>query len=326
MGKLETVQWGMIGAGAVTEVKSGPAFYKLPHSKLVAVMARTEKRVKDYAQRHRVPAYYTDVSALIGDPQVNAVYVATPPNTHMAYAIQAMRAGKPVYVEKPMAMTADECKQMNAVSAETGVPLFVAFYRRGLDYFNQVWELLQQIGTVLAVDVKVVQAPLASDLQRDTHTWRVNRRIGGEGYFVDLAPHTFDILDYLLGPINVARGHAVNRAGHYEVADTVSATWTFDSGVPGSGVWTFSSIDAADTDTVCITGTEGALTFSTFKFSPIELVISSGAQTFRFERPQHIQQGLIETIVDELRGTGTCPSTGLSGLRTAKVLDMILAG
>jgi len=99
----KTIHWGIIGCGDVTELKSGPAFQKVPGSKLVAVMRRNADLARDYAKRHGVARWYSDASELINDPQVDAVYVATPPDSHALYAIQAMKAGKPVYVEKPMA-------------------------------------------------------------------------------------------------------------------------------------------------------------------------------------------------------------------------------
>ena len=116
---LNTVRWGIIGVGDVTEVKSGPAFYKSEHSELVAVMRRNAEKAADYAQRHNVPEWYSNGSELINDPNVDAVYIATPPDSHASYAIEAMQAGKPVYVEKPMAKSYAECQEMLKVSEET---------------------------------------------------------------------------------------------------------------------------------------------------------------------------------------------------------------
>ena len=141
---MDQVKWGIIGCGDVTELKSGQAFNKVPNSSLVAVMRRDAEKAADYARRHQVPTWYDDAEALINDPNVNAIYVATPPDSHADYAIRAMRAGKPVYVEKPMALNSAECEAMNQVSRETGVPLFVAFYRRALPYFLKVKELIDQ--------------------------------------------------------------------------------------------------------------------------------------------------------------------------------------
>src|SRR5688500_12185762 len=115
---LDQINWGTIGIGNVTEKKSGPAFSKIANSKLVAVMGRNPEKAADYAARHGVPVWYDNVDDLINDPKVNAIYIATPPDVHLEYASKAMLAGKPVYVEKPMARNAAECDEMNKISRE----------------------------------------------------------------------------------------------------------------------------------------------------------------------------------------------------------------
>src|SRR5688572_4356132 len=103
---MSKINWGIIGCGDVTELKSGPAFNKVNNSALVAVMRRDADKAADYARRHNVPRWYIDAAKLINDPEVNAIYIATPPNSHEAYTIDAINAGKPVYVEKPIALNA----------------------------------------------------------------------------------------------------------------------------------------------------------------------------------------------------------------------------
>ncbi len=104
------INWGIIGCGNVTEVKSGPAFNKVSDSRLIAVMRRNAALAEDYASRHNVPKFYTNADDLINDKEINAVYVATPPGSHAEYAIKALKAGKPVYIEKPMALNYAECQ------------------------------------------------------------------------------------------------------------------------------------------------------------------------------------------------------------------------
>jgi len=323
---MKTIKWGMVGVGDVTEVKSGPAFYKTAHSELLGVTSRTIEKAEDYARRHAVPKVYEDVASMLEDPQIDIVYIATPPSTHKDYALQVIRAGKPVYVEKPMAMTLEEAIEMNEVAKDAQLPLFIAFYRRALPYFKLVKQRIEagEIGKLLSVSVRLARAPLASDLHPDLHTWRIKKEIGGEGYFVDMAPHTLDILDYIIGPIAEAHGYAANLAGNYTVADSVCASWQHENGVIGTGTWTFSNTQETVQDCVVISGTRGEIRFSTFDFSPIERISSSGMELFDFERPEHIQQALIETIVQELRGEGTCPSTAESALRTSAVIEKIL--
>ena len=124
--KLDKVNWGFIGCGEVTEKKSGPAFNMIEGSRVVAVMSRDEEKAKSYAIRHQIPRWYTDAQELIGDEDVNAIYIATPPSSHATFAIMAMKAGKSVYIEKPMAASYEDCARINRISKETGVPCFVA--------------------------------------------------------------------------------------------------------------------------------------------------------------------------------------------------------
>lgn len=322
---MDTVKWGIIGAGDVTERKSGPALYKIEHSQLVAVMRRDEDKAKDYARRHNVPKYYNDADALINDPDVNMIYVATPPSSHKEYTIKSLQAGKPVYVEKPMAMDYAECLEMISAAEKANQKLFVAYYRRGLPYFLKVKELIESgiIGKILTADVKYIRSANEADKDATTQPWRLKGDIAGDGYFFDLAPHTLDILDFLLGEIEDAKGYACNLAGYYKVSDTISAILKFKSGVTGNGQWCFVSPKEAEKDTITIMGTNGCIKFNTFSFQPIAVVAGDKVEYYETEQPEHIQQPLIQTIVDELRGVGVCPSTGISGARTSHIMDLI---
>ena len=322
---MENVNWGILGCGDVCERKSGPPMYKTPHSALAAVMRRDAAKAADFARRHGVPRSYTDADALIADPGVDIVYVATPPDSHWELALKVLAAGKPVYVEKPMAMNHAECLDMIAAAERSGQRLFVAYYRRALPYFLKVKELLDSgaVGEVLSVEVRYFRPESPGDRDPARLPWRLRREVGGEGYFCDMAPHTLDILDFLLGEIADARGCKTNRGGFYDVADTVAASFRFRSGVSGTGMWCFVAPPSAAEDSVVITGRKGSVRFSTFDFTPVELVTARGVERFEID-PEHIQGPLIETIVRELRGEGVCPSTGVSAARTSRVMDEIM--
>jgi predicted dehydrogenase len=319
------INWGIIGCGDVCEVKSGPAFYKVKGSSLVAVMRRDAKKAADFAKRHKVPNYYTTADELLADPQVNAVYVATPPHLHKEYTIKALAAGKPVYVEKPMALNYAECQEMMQAAEKYGQKLFVAYYRRALPYFLKVKELINKgfIGKLIGVEVRQFRAPFASDFEQSTQTWRIKSDIAGGGYFYDLAPHTIDILDFLLGKIVDTKGYVANVRGLYQVEDTVAASFQFESGALGTGIWSFVTEQKSNIDSVEILGTKGTVSFSVFDFTPIKLTTSEVTQEFQPPNPQHIQQPLIETIVAELSGNATSPSPASSGAKTSWVIDKI---
>ncbi|MBN2347240.1 MAG: Gfo/Idh/MocA family oxidoreductase [Bacteroidales bacterium] len=323
---MKQINWGIIGCGDVTERKSGPAFNKVEGSKLVAVMRRTASKAEDYAKRHNVPKWYTRATDLINDPDINAIYIATPPASHAQYAIQAMEAGKPVYVEKPMGMSYEDCLNMNEVSEKTGVSLFVAYYRRSLPYFNKVKELLDKnaIGKIFFINIVLFSPPRPDDLVKDKLPWRVIPEIAGGGYFYDMACHQLDIVDYLLGPISEAVGIPKNHGGLYPAEDTVSAGFVLDSGVSGTGSWCFVMEEKSSADYMEIIGSEGRITFSAFDFTPIILKTTHGVEEFLPENPENIQYYMIQAVVKELQGTGSSPSNGLSAKRTNRVMDKIL--
>lgn len=319
------IQWGIIGCGDVTEVKSGPAFYKTKDSKLIAVMRRDGEKARDYASRHGVPKWYKDAADIINDPEVNAIYIATPPGSHMQYTLMAAEAGKAVYVEKPMAINYHECKQMIRACASQNVPLFVAYYRRCLPNFLKIKELLDDkvIGDIRFVNIQLYSPALV--VNEKSLPWRVNPAISGGGLFYDLGSHQLDLLDYFFGPVSSAKGQVINQAGLYSAEDLVCASFAFSSGVLGSGIWCFSVSPKDQLDRAEIIGSRGKIAFSFFDLSiPVTVETETGAQVLSFNMPQHVQQPLIETIVDELLGKGKCPSTASSAARTARVMDEIM--
>jgi len=319
---MKTIHWGIIGCGKVTEVKSGPAFRLAENSELVAVMRRNGELAKDYAIRHKVKYWYDDAEALINNPEVDAVYVATPPSSHLKYALMAAKAGKPVYVEKPMGMNNRESKEMVRYFSEANVPLFVAYYRRALPRFLKIKLIIDngEIGNIRLVNVLFHKKTGEADLSGKDN-WRVNPEISGGGYFVDLGSHILDILQFFLGNIISADGHAGNQSGLYPAEDIVSGNFIFSSGVHGTGIWNFSAF--ADIDRTEIVGDKGKITFATFGNSPVIVETTSGKKELDLPNPVHIQQPLIQTIVDELNGNGRCPSTGETASRTNWVMDKL---
>lgn len=323
---LKIVKWGIIGVGKVTELKSGPAFYKNENSELVAVMRRDAEKAADFAKRHGVKKWYANATKLINDPEVDAVYVATPPDSHASYAIQAMKAGKPVYVEKPMARTYAECQEMLRVSEETGVPLFVAYYRRTLPAFLKVKEMVWDgtIGKPLMINVKLYKPAGERGKTPENMSWHVFPEISGAGHFYDLASHQFNYLDYVFGSVTDVKGTAANLAGLYPAEDTVTATWKHESGVVGSGSWCFVVDKEQFTDEIEIIGDAGKIVIPVFTHGKVSVFNKNGLTELDFINPENIQFNLVKQVVEELRGVGKCVSTGVSAARTSWVLEEIV--
>jgi predicted dehydrogenase len=321
---MDKIKWGILGCGDVTEVKSGPAFNLVGNSQLHAVMRRNAAKAEDYARRHGVPKWYSNADDLINDPEVNAIYIATPPNVHAELAIKAMKAGKPVYVEKPMAVNFAQCQQMIKVSEETKVPLLIAYYRRALPGFLKVKELIDKgaIGTIRFVQMELYKnLTLENDEEKP---WRVNPEIAGAGHFFDLAAHQLDFMDYLFGPVQKISSIAVNQAEVYETEDMVAASFLMPKNIVVNGIWNFTVPKFFEKDTIEIIGTKGKIKFSCFDFIPVELTTESSIETWDFPKPDHVQQFLIEKVVNYLLNKEECPSTGNSGARTSWVMDEVV--
>lgn len=323
---MKIIKWGFIGCGEVTEKKSGPAFREVAGSVVEAVMSRNGEKARSYAERHGVRKWYTDAQELIDDPDVNAIYIATPPSSHATFAIMAMKAGKPVYVEKPLAASYEDCARVNRISEETHVPCFVAYYRRYLPYFQRVKQIVDSgiLGRIINVQIRFAVPPRDLDYNSSNLPWRLQPDIAGGGYFYDLAPHQLDLLQQLFGVIVEANGIWANRGGLYKTEDSVSACFRFESGLPGSGSWCFVAYESAREDRIEIVGDQGQVDFSVFNYDPITLHTSAGEQRMEVENPRYVQQPLIKNVIEHLQGLSVCTCTSVSATPVNWVMDQIL--
>lgn len=320
----QTIQWGIIGCGDVTEVKSGPAFNKVPDSKLVAVMRRDAAKAADYARRHNVPKWYSDAKQLIDDPDVNAIYIATPPSTHEEYTVAALKAGKPVYVEKPMTMDSAAAQRMDAFAKQQNIPLVVAHYRRGQALFKKIRELIHEeaIGEPRFARLELYKKILTKEeLAIPKTAWRVDPAIAGGGLFHDLAPHQLDLMYYFFGAVRRADGIGTNQAGAYVADDAVAGTIEFENGVLFSGLWNFSAGAGTEKDYVEIVGTAGKLGFSVFDHVLLTMERDGKTQKFVFDKLEHVQQPMIELVVQYFLGKGANPCTAQDGIAVMQLID-----
>ena len=238
----------------------------------------------------------------------------------------ALKAGKPVYVEKPLAANYEDCCRVNRVAELTGVPCFVAYYRRVLPYFNKVQDIVAsgQIGRVMNVQIHFSVPPRDLDYNRTNLPWRVIPDIAGGGYFYDLAPHQIDLLQQMFGPITEAEGFTANREGLYQSEDTVSACFRFADGLPGSGSWCFVAHDSAREDAIDIVGDKGSVRFAVFNYTPIRLITGDKREDIVVENPSFVQMPLISQVVGHLRGLSICTCDSVSATSANWVMDRIL--
>ena len=318
---MKTIKWGIIGCGDVAEVKSGPAFQKVANSELVAVMRRNGEKAKDFAKRHDVPFWYDSVDGILDHPEINAVYIATPPSTHLEIAKQSLAAGKFVYLEKPITIDANEAKVLAKIVTEND-KIVVAHYRRNLPAFQKVKELLDtnSIGKVLSADIQILQSTTNNIIAKTDDNWRVKPETSGGGYFHDIAPHQIDLMYHYFGKIKNAQGFSTATQNN-KVADIVNGIIKFESGVQFRGIWNFIASEKDVKDKCKIYGEKGTITFS-FYGEKVFLDVDAINQVFQFENPKHIQQPLIEQTVNYFLGKAKNPCALENGVQVMEIIDM----
>ena len=320
---MKTVQWGILGCGDVTEKKSGPAFKKIDHSQLIAVMRRNAEKAKDYSQRHSVAKWYDNARQLIEDEDVNAIYVATPPLYHEEYAILALKAGKPVYLEKPMAVSLVAAKNIMTASQQTGIKLSVAHYRRQQPLFKKIKSLIDTnaIGNIRLINLQLFQSAQPGLVAETEINWRVDPAISGGGLFHDLAPHQLDLMLYFFGMPVEASGISLNQAGSHKADDLVTGYIRFENGIIFNGIWSFAVSPGNECDHCEIIGSEGSIRFSTFKQQEVVLLQNGITKTFEFEPLQHVQQPMIESVVSYFLDKGPNPCSAAEGAETMRLIE-----
>lgn len=324
MATKDIIRWGIIGCGDVTELKSGPAYQKTDGFRLTAVMRRDAEKVKDYARRHGVPKYYTHADDLINDDEVDAVYIATPPDSHKLYALRVAEAGKPCCIEKPMATCYQDCLEIISAFEKGNIPLFVAYYRRSLPRFNHVktWLNNHEIGEVRHISWHLIKPPSDTD-RSGVYNWRTDPAIAPGGHFDDLASHGIDLFIHFLGNIKDVYGISANQQNLYKANDAVTACWMHENGITGMGTWNFGS-DTHE-DQVEIFGSKGKIKFSVFHDN--SLILEKGKQTIEkhIDHPENIQLYHVQNMAKQLLGEQfRHPSTGQTAAQTSWVMDKIL--
>jgi 1,5-anhydro-D-fructose reductase (1,5-anhydro-D-mannitol-forming) len=317
------IRWGILGCGDVTEIKSGPAFQKTEGFKIEAVMRRNAAKAADYAKRHGINKYYTDADDLINDPEIDAVYIATPPDTHKYYGLKVALAGKICCIEKPMSPSYQDSLAIYESFKEKSVPLFVSYYRRSLPRFLQIkkWIDSKCIGEVRHIRWHLSKPTTKQDLS-DNYNWRTDVKIATAGYFDDLASHGLDLFVFLLGNIKEASGVSLNQQGLYSAKDAVSASWLHESGITGSGSWNFGS--SIREDIVEIYGSKGKIIFSVFQDIPVVLTNDEGETKLTIEHPENIQLYHVQKMHESLTSNSVHPSDGNTATHTSWVMDKII--
>ena len=319
---MSDINWGIIGCGDVTEVKSGPAFKKVNGSKLVAVMRRDAAKAEDYAMRHQISKWYTDADRMMEESEIDSVYIATPPAQHLSYALNALNRGLNVYIEKPVALNAMEARQIADAVKQSKGRLTVAHYRRAVPMFLHIKSLLdaQTIGDVRTVQIRMWQSAKPKLVADVTDNWRVQPELSGGGYFHDLAPHQLDLMLFYFGEPKTYQGYSLNQSGTNPADDHVCGQIIFKNNVVVNGSWCFNVAESEAVDSCEIIGTQGKISFPFFG-NTVSWHNNEDKQTVMFEHPQHIEQPMITQVVNYLNNGQPNPCSIEEAIVVMDIID-----
>lgn len=318
-GMKDIIRWGIVGVGSVVLTKSGPAFCTARDSTLQAIMRRDAESAHRSAETLGAASWYTDVDALAAAPDVDAIYIATPPGLHAEQALACLKHRKPVYLEKPAARNWPEAKALVEAFRTAGVPLFIAHYRRALPKFRTLKALIDDgaIGRVREIDFRLTRTP-GGDVGQN---WLFDPPLSGGGKFVDIAPHTIDILIHLFGRFTEVNGSASGRIpGPLE--EIVAMSFRTESGAIGTA--NFNLIAATKGDIARVYGDAGDIVFSMHGTDGITVTTASGARHIPEDPPAFIQAPMIQAVTDALLGRPAPICTGEDSLETYRVIDTVL--
>ncbi len=316
-----TVSWGILGAGRIAESQMAPAIAAAPGHELVAVTRRDQAAAQQFADRHGARRAFNNDKALLADPQVNAVYVATPPNLHARQAVLAAQAGKHILCEKPLALDTAEARRMIDAARANGVSLMVCYYQRFNARHQRTKALVQEgaIGQVTAARIS-----FSERFPPQPGVWHHDPAISGGGPLMDLGVHCIDLLRYLCGPVQSVAALVDTLVDNAPVADTSTLLLQLTSGAHAvvTSHWTTANHDPERFNRVEIYGTEGTIVAAPIQAKDsagsLQLITADGIQDFAVEpggtRPHVALLEAFAGTVGEIAPNPIPAEEGLAGL------------
>ena len=316
-----TVNWAIVGTGDIVRKRVGPGILSQPDSHLRACVTRNPEAKTEVLDQLRPDCVYGDMQRMLADPDVHAVYLATPTFLHAPHAVAALRAGKDVIVEKPMALNAKEATDMCQTAQETGRRLAVAYYRRFWPRFQFVKDMLNQgkLGEVTLVRMFLHYwydpAPDAPG------AWRVRPQLSGGGVLSDVGSHRLDLLAWWLGAPKQLAAHVTTHLHSYEGEDSAGILMELDNGALVSGSFQWNSKTWADEIHIVGTAAKVALT----PCDGEEVAITRGRETeiMTMAKPENAHYPLIDDFARSIVEARAPRFQGADGMRATQIMDAV---
>ncbi len=316
-----TVHWGLIGSGDIARKRIAPALRDLSSCTLAAVCRARGELAEAFAREFGAPRWYGSLPELLADPEIDAVYIATPVHLHAAQCLAAADAGKHVLCEKPLAMNVRECDDIIAACRSNGVTLGVAYYRHFYPVVARIRSILASgdIGAPVLAQVNAFEH--FNPAPEHPRHWLVVREQSGGGPMFDFGCHRIEVLLDVLGPIRGVTSMVGNVAFQRDVEDTAVAMFQFERG--GYGTLSVTHAAREPQDTLTIFCTEGSLHVASLNSGILH--VRRGAQESIESLPPHpnLHLPLIEDFSAALLAKRAPTVTGETGRAVAVVEERI---
>ena len=320
---MRKVGWGLIGCGDIARRRVAPAVRDLEECELVAVSRANAGLAEVFAMEFGARRWHADWRDLVRDPEVEAVYVATPVHLHAEQTIAAAEAGKHVLCEKPMALSVEECERMNAAAEANGVRLGVAYYRRFYPAVGRVADIIKsgEIGAPVVAQANAFERfePGPEHPRR----WLIERRLSGGGPMFDFGCHRVEVLLNLFGRVAEVKGLTSNALFEREVEDTACALIKFDSGA--QAVVTVTHAAREPRDTLELFCTLGSVRADVLNEGRLRIKTEAGERVESHPPHPNVHQPLIDDFNRAVIGDRPPRVDGTVGLEVSKVLELIYA-
>lgn len=227
---MKILNTAIIGCGSIYE-KHAEAIAELSTSRVCAVCDIDGKRAEDAAHLYGC-SFFTDYRVMLEDNNIDVVHICTPHYLHAAMAIDAMKSGRHVLTEKPMAISVADALEMNRVSKETGRTLGVCFQNRYNTTSLKIREVLQSGKAGRLLGAKAIVTWNRMGKYYTESDWHGKREKEGGGVLINQAIHTLDLMQWFMGEADCLKAHVDTRlmSSVIDVEDTADATITFRNG------------------------------------------------------------------------------------------------
>ncbi|RYI32720.1 MAG: Gfo/Idh/MocA family oxidoreductase [Acetobacteraceae bacterium] len=311
------MRWGLVGASTIAE-QHMIAAVRATGGHVAAVVSTTQDRAESFAVRHAIPVRRTDLSMVLADPSIGAVYISSTNEKHHDQALAAIAAGKHVLCEKPLAMTVAEAGAMVRASRTAGVVFATNHHLRCSGSHRAIRGLIAsgRIGRVLSLRIFH-----AVHLPPHLQGWRINDAGAGGGVIPDITVHNADVARFLLGETPEAVVAEMTASGLGQgVEDSAMSVWTMPSGAMVMSHESFTHPFAGSG--LEVHGTKGSIfardVMTQQPVGEIELVTAQGRETIPYPPHNLYVQGVTDFLA-AIAGTGQPAATGEDGIASLAV-------